>query len=43
MKKNTIIFKTCTAFSYTKDPELTEDFKRNKTELTALRTGTFIS
>ncbi|MGK6342235.1 hypothetical protein ACMGDK_08360 [Chryseobacterium sp. DT-3] len=43
MKRNTNILKACTACSYAKDPELTEAFKRNKTELTALGTGTFIS
>lgn len=43
MKKNTNIFKICTAFSYTEDPELTEGFKRNKTELPSLRTSTILS
>ncbi|MGN7756357.1 hypothetical protein ACTJIV_02695 [Chryseobacterium sp. 22532] len=39
MKKNTNVPKACRVYRYTKDPEA---FKRNNTELAALRTGTFI-
>ncbi|UWX59537.1 hypothetical protein N0B40_14090 [Chryseobacterium oranimense] len=42
MKKNMNIPKAYTAYIYTKDPILPETFKRNNTELTELRTGTFI-
>jgi hypothetical protein len=39
MKKNTNVPKACREYRYTKDLEA---FKRNNTELAALRTGTFI-
>lgn len=42
MKKNTNVPKACREYRYTKDPEVAEAFKRNNTELAALRTGTFI-
>ncbi|SHG98076.1 hypothetical protein SAMN05421866_1715 [Chryseobacterium oranimense] len=42
MKKNTNVPKAYAACIYTKDPILPEAFKRNNTELTELRTGTFI-
>ncbi|WP_262510850.1 hypothetical protein [Chryseobacterium elymi] len=42
MKKNANVLKAYTVCSYTKDPGLTEAFKRHNPELAALRTGTFI-
>ncbi|WP_262483707.1 hypothetical protein [Chryseobacterium sp. BLS98] len=42
MKKSTNVPKAYAACIYTKNPVLSEAFKRNNTELTELRTSTFI-